>query len=251
MYLTNEASKNLYNQKYLYGNIHRDSSTVPNASKMNRTSSRISSCSNSSNNPTQTTYLSPLSSTYLPNTNSKNLVYINNYTSCQNCNSGCQIPSMPPPPLPPYNTNHFSNINIPPSKASFLRNKESFASNVSDRFSTFKNSESIYNFRLPPVPSRRDDANKKLNYQDENQYLQPEFNAYSMVDTEYQSDDGVTETEENSNMYSEVVEDYMEEPDTITSHNKTRKIKTKSKIKEFYIQGITKKCLHWLNLREN
>ncbi len=221
MYLTNEASKNLYNQKYLYGNIRNSNQqgTIPLASKMNRASSHLSTCSNSSNNPTQTTYLSPLNSTYL---NNKNFVYVNNCANCQKPNANCQIPNMPPPPLPPFTTNlnQYCGVNIQPSNASVLRNKDSFLSNKysGDRLSAVKSLDS-QNFRLPPVPARKENSlSIKTSNQDENQYLQPEFNTYSMVESDFQSesqyycDDRICDIEENSNMYSEVFEDYMEEP---------------------------------------
>ncbi len=54
LYLTNEATKNLYSQKCMYA-------------KINRNSSYLSNCSNTSNNPTQTTYLSPLNTSYINN----------------------------------------------------------------------------------------------------------------------------------------------------------------------------------------
>jgi hypothetical protein len=185
---------------------------------MKRTSSQLSSCSNSSNNPTQTTYLAPLNSNQISNKNS--FVYVNNYTSCTNCSGKCQIPTMPPPPLPPMPTHE-----IPLSKASLLRNKDSFNSNTSqDRFSTFR---TIQN-------------KKQLEACDENQYLQPEFNSYSMVDSEFQSesqyycDDGIcsrVEDDTNSDNYVEVIEEYSpDESDRVTgSHHKQSKHLSKLK----------------------
>lgn len=243
MYLTNEASKNLYNQKYLYGNLRNNNgnqqqASIPLASRMNRTSSHLSTCSNSSNNPTQATYLSPLSSTYL---NNKNFVYVNNCANCQKSN--VQIPNMPPPPLPPFNNttlNQYCGVNVQPSNASMLRNKDSFLSNKynGDRFNSARTIES-QNFRLPPVPARKENSlSVKALHHDENQYLQPECNSYSMVDSEFQSesqyycDDRICDVEENSNMYSEVFEDYMEEPplsidfgSRFSGKNKSNKLK--------------------------
>lgn len=247
MYLTNEASRNLYNQKYLYGNLR----TNPMGAKINRTSSHLSSNSNMSNNPTQTTYLSPVNTTH-SHANQANFLYVNNCSNCQklNANGSCQIPSMPPPPLPPYtNINQFCGVNVPPSTASLLRNKDSFMSNKSsNRFSTFKNNNNVdvgNNCRLPPVPLKNSKSFQAHNNQDENQYLQPECNTYSMVDSEYQSesqyycDDGICRQEENSNMYSEVVEDYMEEPTSFNCDVERKPaLNIKNKLNASYLNNL-------------
>ena len=233
IYLTNEARR-LNSQSMLYANMRNATVNTTRTAQVKRNSSQLSSCSNSSNNPTQTTYLSPVDSNTV-STNFQN--HHNNYNAnCNKCNTSCQIPSIPPPPLPPLasliaaNLNQYCGSDIPLSKASLLRNKDSFNSNVSDRFSTFKSSFNDKNgsTRLEtPIIA----MSKKLPACDENQYLQPEFHSYSMVDSEFQSesqyycDDGIfgrnpaNEEDLTSNNYVEVIEDYPE----ISSYEYTNK----------------------------
>jgi len=178
---------------------------------------------------------------------------VNNCTNCQTKlqTPSCQIPNMPPPPPPPYtNMNQFCGINnVPPSTASVLRNKDSFTGSHgsnSDRFSSFRAGE----FRLPPVPARREEISRPLlQKQEENQYLQPEWNTYSMVDSEYQSesqyycDEDVGGQDLNSNMYSEVLEDYMEEPNSSIGNcrGKQQPLSIQNKLNASYFKNLKSK----------
>jgi len=166
---------------------------------------------------------------------------------------------MPPPPPPPYtNITQFCGVNsiVPPSTASILRKKDSFkSSHKNDRFGSFKASE--ISGRLPPVPSRKDEIGNDRVLHEENQYLQPECNTYSMVDSEFQSesqyycDDDICGQDLNSNMYSEVFEDYMEEPNSsiglcnYKSNNSKQQPQTalniRNKLNASYFKNLTSK----------
>lgn len=220
---------------------------TPTASvNMKRTSSQMSSSSSNSNNPTQSTYISPIGVDLASST-------IHRYHANMLNNSG-QVPSVPPPLPPPLNYSNFYGVDIPVSNASQARNNL----NDSTRFSTFKGKKNdqtngqqrnfnSYNFNKLKqqyqhiAPNNQPTTNqinhtsnnnnmiKRGNY-DENQYLTPEYHSYSMVDSEFQSDTqyycddgicGVALEDDVSNNYVEVVDEFLDEQNSsnISSNN--------------------------------